>query len=562
MRIGEVFKNAGLISPDALETALKEQETTHDRLGDIMLRNGVVTHEQMAPVLAEYFQIPFVQIKEIYKDLDPGIIDFISSELAYRFTAIPIDQKDGSLTVAMFDPLNLHALDTFRLKTGLKIKCVMAIESDIKEAIEYCYHNLPRMKEHIDNFIELEVKDNIDLKDEPDSMQFGADDQPVVQYVKSLIVQAVNNRASDILLQPKQDKAELRMRIDGILYHNDPPPKAMLAAISARIKILSGLDIAEKRLPQDGRFKVLIGRSEVDIRTSCFPTIYGESVVMRILDTSTPLLGLTELGFNGHDLEEFRKIVRFPYGLILVTGPTGSGKTTTLYTTLNEIKSAEKNIITLEDPVEYRLPFIQQSQVNANIGFDFARGLRSILRQDPDIIMVGEIRDKETAEIAIHAALTGHLVFATLHTNDAAGATVRLINMGVEPFLITSSLLGVVAQRLIRTICHHCRHEYDVSKEDLSKFSLDSKIKTLARGKGCSKCFKSGYKGRKGIYELLVPNENIRRLILNNSSSEEIRSAAQKVGMTTLRQAGIEKLKNNETTMEEILRITQETEEF
>ena len=561
MKIGEVFKNSGLISPYALEIALKEQETTHDRLGDIILRNGVVTPEQMAPVLAEYFQIPFVEIKDIYKDIGPEIIDSIPSELASRFNAIPVDQKDGSLTVAMFDPLNLQALDTFRIKTGLKVQCVVAVESDIKEAIEYCYNNLPRMKEHIDSFIELE-EDSAGLADDSDSVQFGADDQPVVQYVKSLIIQAVNNRASDILLQPKQDKAELRMRIDGILYHNDPPPKAMLPAISARIKIISGLDIAEKRLPQDGRFKVLIGRSEVDIRTSCFPTIYGESVVMRILDTSTPLLGLDQLGFGGRDLEKFRKIVRYSYGLILVTGPTGSGKTTTLYTTLNEIKSAEKNIITLEDPVEYRLPFIQQSQVNTNIGFDFARGLRSILRQDPDIIMVGEIRDKETAEIAIHAALTGHLVFATLHTNDAAGATVRLINMGVEPFLVTSSLLGVIAQRLIRTICHHCHQEYDVSKEDLAKLSLDPDIRQLSRGTGCPKCLKSGYKGRKGIYELLVPDENIRRLILNNSSSEEIRNAAQKSGMTTLRQAGIEKLKKNETTLEEILRITQETEEY
>ncbi|MCK5013966.1 MAG: Flp pilus assembly complex ATPase component TadA, partial [Candidatus Omnitrophica bacterium] len=326
MKIGEVFKNSGLISPYALEIALKEQETTHDRLGDIILRNGVVTPEQMAPVLAEYFQIPFVEIKDIYKDIGPEIIDSIPSELASRFNAIPVDQKDGSLTVAMFDPLNLQALDTFRIKTGLKVQCVVAVESDIKEAIEYCYNNLPRMKEHIDSFIELE-EDSAGLADDSDSVQFGADDQPVVQYVKSLIIQAVNNRASDILLQPKQDKAELRMRIDGILYHNDPPPKAMLPAISARIKIISGLDIAEKRLPQDGRFKVLIGRSEVDIRTSCFPTIYGESVVMRILDTSTPLLGLDQLGFGGRDLEKFRKIVRYSYGLILVTGPTGSGKT-------------------------------------------------------------------------------------------------------------------------------------------------------------------------------------------------------------------------------------------
>ncbi|MBN1869042.1 MAG: type II/IV secretion system protein [Candidatus Omnitrophica bacterium] len=560
MRIGEVFKNAGLISSEALETALKEQETSHDRLGDIMLRNGVVTPEKMAPVLADYFQIPFINIKDIYKDISSEVIDYIPSELAQRFTAIPVEQKDGALTIAIFDPLNLQALDTFRLKTGMKIQCVVAVENDIKEAIEYCYHNLPRMKEHIDSFIQLEVKDH-GLKDETDRVQFGADDQPVVQYVKSLIIQAVNNRASDIHLQPKQDKAELRLRIDGTLYSQDPPPKAMLPAISARVKIISGLDIAEKRLPQDGRIRVVIGKSEVDIRTSVFPTIYGESVVLRILDTSTPLSGMEELGFEEKDLAKFRRIIHYAYGLILVTGPTGSGKTTTLYTTLNEIKSAEKNIITIEDPVEYRLPFIQQSQVNPAIGFDFARGLRSILRQDPDIIMVGEIRDRETAEIAIHAALTGHLVFATLHTNDSAGAPVRMINMGVEPFLITSSLLGVVAQRLVRTICPHCRYEYDVSREALAKVSSELKMAKLARGRGCPKCFKSGYMGRKGIYEVLVPDENIRRLILNNRSSEEIRAAAQKIGMKTLREAGIEKLKAGVTTLEEICRITQETEE-
>ncbi|OGX35326.1 MAG: hypothetical protein A3C36_01750 [Omnitrophica WOR_2 bacterium RIFCSPHIGHO2_02_FULL_52_10] len=562
MRIGEAFRRAGLISSDALESALKEQENSHDRLGDIFLRNGHVTQKDMAPVLADYFQIPFVNLKEIYKDLKPEIIDLISSDLAKRFTAIPIDQKDGQLTIAIADPLNLQAIDTIRLRTGLKIQCVVAVESEIQEAVEYCYHHLPRLKENIDSFIELEVRESAESDKGGDGgVQFGADDQPVVQYVKSLIIQAVNNRASDIHLQPKQNNTELRLRIDGILYHNDPPPKAMLTAISARIKILSGLDIAEKRLPQDGRFRVMLGSTQVDIRTSCFPTIYGESVVLRILDTSAPLLGLEQLGFNARDLEQYRRIVRFPYGLVLVTGPTGSGKTTTLYTTLNEIKSADKNIITLEDPVEYMLPFIQQSQVNAGIGFDFARGLRSILRQDPDIIMVGEIRDKETAEIAIHAALTGHLVFATLHTNDAAGAPVRLINMGLEPFLITSSLLGVVAQRLVRIVCHECRGHYEVPKAELDRLSLDASYKKLWKGAGCPKCMNSGYKGRKGIYEFLVPNENLRKLILNNSSSEEIRMAAQKAGMTTLRQAGLDKLKSGETTLEEILRITQETEE-
>jgi type II secretory ATPase GspE/PulE/Tfp pilus assembly ATPase PilB-like protein len=336
----------------------------------------------------------------------------------------------------------------------------------------------------------------------------------------------------------------------------------MLSAITTRIKIMAGLDIAERRLPQDGRFKMKIGKHEVDVRTSSFPTIYGESVVMRLLDTSSPLLGLDSMGFDPSDLRRFKEIIKSSYGLVLVTGPTGSGKTTTLYTALNEIKSGEKNILTLEDPVEYRLPFIQQSQVNSQIGFDFARGLRSVLRQDPDVIMVGEIRDRETAEIAIHAALTGHLVFSTLHTNDAAGAAVRLVNMGVEPFLITSSLLCVVAQRLIRTVCPDCRENYTPDQDILSKLSLDAPIKKFARGRGCAKCLNSGYKGRKGIYEFLVPDESIRQLILERRSNAEVCAQARKIGMKTLREAGIEKLKEGTTTPEELLRVTQQTMEF
>ncbi len=560
MKIGEALKQEGLITLEELELVLNEQEKTHERLGDIVLKMGFVTTEKMAPFLAKYFHIPFVKLREIYKDIKPEIVDTISLEIAHRFSVIPIDIKDKTLIVAMFDPLDLVAIDTLRIKTGYKIQCAIAIEDEIIEAIEYCYHNLPRLKKHIEDFVELEVQEGKSSVEDSEKSQFGASDQPVVEYVKSLIIQAVNCRSSDIHLQPKENRTELRFRIDGMLYEIDPPPKAMLGAITTRIKILAGLDIAEHRLPQDGRFKVKIGKSEVDIRTSCFPTIYGESVVLRLLDTSQPLLGLEQLGFYPEDLEKYKKLIIHSYGLILVTGPTGSGKTTTLYTSLNEIKSAEKNIITLEDPVEYRLPFIQQSQINSQIGLNFAQGLRSILRQDPDIIMVGEIRDRETAEIAIHAALTGHLVFSTLHTNDAAGATVRLINMGVEPFLITSSLLGIVAQRLIRLVCPHCRESYKVPENILQRLSLDSQITEFVRGQGCSKCLNSGYKGRKGILEVLVPDERIRKLILQQCSSEEIRDAAQKSGMKTLRQIGIENLREGRTTPEEILRITQETE--
>ncbi|HLF18231.1 MAG TPA: GspE/PulE family protein, partial [Candidatus Omnitrophota bacterium] len=451
MRIGEVLLKSGLISKEELSEALDEQKDTHSRLGDIIIKRGFASWEDIAPFLAQYFEIPYVNLKEVYKEIKSDIIDLVPEELARRFTLMPTGLNEKTLTVAVFDPLNLQALDTLKLKTGFKIQCILASESHIIDAIEYCYNNLPRMREHVEHFITEETVEE-DTSTNLEAGIYDAGDQPVVQYVKSLIIQGVNHRASDIHVQPKQEKVELRFRIDGVLHQMDPPPKAMIAAITTRVKILSGLDIAERRIPQDGRFRVKVGKTEVDIRVSTFPNIYGESVVMRLLDTGSPLLGLEQLGLTSNDLVKFRELINYSHGLILVTGPTGSGKTTTLYTALNEIKSDAKNIITLEDPVEYRLPFIQQSQVNPGIGFDFARGLRSILRQDPDIIMVGEIRDKETAEIAIHASLTGHLVFSTLHTNDAAGATVRLINMGIEPFLITSSLLGVIAQRLVRTI--------------------------------------------------------------------------------------------------------------
>ncbi len=562
MKIGEALIKEGLIKEKELNIALTEQKKTSERLGDIVLKMGFIDAEKFAPFLAKHFHIPFIDLNAIYKDIRPEIIDAVPHELSHRFTLIPIEQSDKTLTVAMFDPLDLLAIDTLRLKTGFKIKCVIANEEEIHEAIEYCYHNMPRLQKHVEHFIDLEeVSEKTARTHTPDLTTFAADDQPVVQYVKSLIVEAVNLRASDIHLQPKQDIPELRFRIDGVLYNRTPPPKTMLPAINTRIKIIAGLDIAEQRLPQDGRFKVKIGKVEVDIRTSSFPTIYGESIVMRLLNTSAPLLGLEQLGFYPEDLKRFREVIHYAYGLILVTGPTGSGKTTTLYTCLNEIKSAEKNIITLEDPVEYRLGFIQQSQVNSNIGFNFARGLRSILRQDPDIIMVGEIRDQETAEIAIHAALTGHLVFSTLHTNDASSAAVRLTNMGIEPFLITSSLLGVVGQRLIRTTCPACRESYEANKAVLASLALDhQKISTFYKGKGCAQCNQSGYKGRSGIFEVLTPNEEVRRLILQRCSSEEIRSAAQKAGMNTLRQIGIDKLKEGITTPEEIMRITQEVE--
>jgi type IV pilus assembly protein PilB len=558
MKIGETLVKQGLITPQQLDSALQEQSKTKERLGDILTRLGFLNSLKLTPFLATYFELPLLKLRDIYKEINPSVIKLIPQDLAIRFNIIPVKVQDNKLTLAMSDPLDVVALDTVKIMTGHKILPAVSDPREISDAIEYCYNQLPRMEEHIEDFIKLEASNGFE---EPDSekMRVEANDPPVVQYVNSLIVQAVNDSASDIHVQPKQDSVDLQLRIDGTLYSINSPPKAMLSAIVTRIKIMAHLDIAEHRLPQDGRFKLKVGSSEIDLRVSCFPTIYGESVLMRILNTSSPLKGLEQLGFSAGDLERFRELIRSAYGLILVTGPTGSGKTTTLYTAINEIKSSDKNIITLEDPVEYRMRDIQQSQVNPAIGFSFARGLRSILRQDPDVIMVGEIRDKETAEIAIHAALTGHLVFSTLHTNDAAGATVRLINMGVEPFLITSSLLGVLAQRLVRCTCQACKKEYTADKKILEKLSLSKDLNKYYRGEGCKKCLNSGYKGRSGIFELLIPDEPMRNLILNRASGEMIKRCARENGMKTLRESGIEKIKSGATTPEEVLRATQES---
>ncbi len=561
MRIGEALLAESLIEPGQLTIAIEEQQKTKERLGDIIIKKGFLHSEQMARFIAIHFNLPFVHLKPIYKTIDSAIIRLIPEELAQRFTILPVSLSGDVLTIAMSDPLDVVAEDTVRIKTGLKVKRTVAFEGDIHEAIEYCYHQLPQLSDHIVKFMDQDTAPHWEETDSLDKLRVEASDPPVVKYVHHLVVQAVNSEASDIHISPKQDKVELRIRIDSILYDYDPPPKSMFPAIVTRIKILAGLDIAERRLPQDGRFKMQIGGQNLDIRVSCFPTIYGESIVMRLLNTSNALMGLEQLGMAPENLAQYRRSIRRPYGLILVTGPTGSGKTTTLYTSLNEIKSSDKNMITIEDPVEYRLPFLQQSQVHPGIGFDFARGLRSILRQDPDIIMVGEIRDRETAEIAIHASLTGHLVFSTLHTNDAAGAAVRLVNMGVEPFLLASSLIGVLAQRLVRKICPDCRQEQHVPKEVWKRIGLREGEVKAYHGKGCPTCFRRGYKGRTALFEVLTVNESIRKLITASASSDEIRKEAQAYGMKTLSQSGVEKMKEGITTVDDVLRVTQEFQE-
>ena len=555
-KIGQAFKQAGLISAENLDMALQEQKNTSDRLGDILLRLGLVTSRQMAPVVADYFRIPFYPLKNKMHSISPEVFQLVSQDTARQYKMIPVEHDGHTLIVATSDPLNLEAIDAVHHKTGFKIQCVVAVEEEILEAIDTCYNGAGSMIDHIENFVTNELDPAVYEDEETQTLIKVANNQPIIQYVQSLIIQAVSARASDVLIQPNHDGVDLRFRVDGILYPSAPPPKTMLPAICSRIKILSQLDIAERRLPQDGRFKIRLGSRDIDIRTSCFPTIYGESVVLRILDASQPLRGLSKLGFHHKDLKKYRQLLKRPYGLILVTGPTGSGKTTTLYASLSEIISKEKNIITLEDPVEYRLPFIQQSQVNSAIKFDFARGLRSILRQDPDVIMIGEIRDRETAEIAIHAALTGHLVFSTLHTNDAVGAPVRLVNMGVEPFLITSSLIGVIGQRLIRRICPACRERIPADEKIWQTLGGQDEIQDFYRGRGCPQCSGRGYHGRVGVFELFIPNEAAHRMILQKQYSSAIGNAAKENGMRTMRQMALKKVASGLTTIEEVLNFT------
>ena len=558
MKLGEYLLKKNVISREALDDILKEHEETSVRVGDIVLKRGYLKREQIAPLLAEFFQLPFVDVMKIYKDLDPKVVSCIPQEWAYRLKTIAINRHGNVLQVAIADPLAVENIDMLRIVTGFNIECSVAIESDIHSAIEYCYHSVSRMKEHVETFIGQETR--YDIVDKIHKEEEQSEASPVVQYVKSLMIQAASSDVSDIMIQHKDKTPDLRFRIDGILYDQEPPPREMIAAITSHIKILAGLNIAEKRIPQDGRFKIQFGDRNVDVRVSTLPTIYGESVVIRLLNSSSVLVGFDKLGFSKDELTAYRKIIQNSYGLILVTGPTGSGKTTTLYSTLKEIESRTKHIITMEDPVEYQMPEITQSQVNKTLSYNFADGLRAILRQSPDIILVGEIRDRETAEIAIHAALTGHLVFATLHTNDAASAPVRLINMGVESYLITSCLLGVLAQRLIRKICPKCKVEYSINDVELKHEFLNGDIKKVYRSTGCDECMKTGYKGRKAIYEILIPNEKISQMILKHSSSADVKEAAIQSGMKTLRQHAIQQFFEGNTTLEEVLRLTQEVE--
>lgn len=557
--LGEMLVERGLITPEQLEMGLKEHLKNGEFLGTTLIKLGLVSEEQILPVLSQKLNIDYVHIKGL--TLDPEIIKKVPAKFAYHYRLIPVKLEGKALIVAVTDPLDVSALDDVKLLLGVAVKPVLAGEKDILEAIKK-YYGVGA--ETIEQMIDQNgFKDKKEISSTED-IQDAAVDASIIKFVNQILLQAYRDRATDVHIEPYEGEVKVRYRIDGILYNADVPAsiKHFHAAIISRIKIMANLNIAEKRLPQDGRIKVKVGENELDLRVSILPTQYHESVVIRILSPSM-LYSLAELGLSPEHLKILESLIKKPHGIIFVTGPTGSGKTTTLYACLSKINTADKKIITIEDPIEYQLRGVTQIQVHPKIGLTFAQGLRSMLRHDPDVMMVGEVRDYETAEITIRVALTGHLVFSTLHTNDAAGAVTRLLDMGIEPFLVSSSVECFIAQRLVRLICPKCKTKIKPPEEVIKEFGIsqsDISSVTFYEGKGCEFCKFTGYKGRTGIYEFLVINDEIREMVLQRTSSNLIKKKATQLGMITLRQDGWDKIKKGLTTVSEVIRVTQQEE--
>jgi len=565
---GEFLVGLGVITTDQLKRVSQELKRG-ERLEQAIVRLEYAKEELILQCLADYFNLPYVDLDTYL--IDDKVVKMIPENMARRHTLIPIFKIGETLTVATANPLNILALDELRNRVKTDVEIAISTEKKIKKAMDQHYGATDTI---MDSTLQQFLRGNVagptlgpaDYRKTHDlvvkELQPGMlEDAPAARMFDIIMIQAIRDRASDIHLEPDERALRVRFRIDGFLYESLALPRQIHSSLTSRIKVLAEMDIAETRAPQDGNFNVKMEKRGFEIRVSTFPTIYGENVVLRILDQTSPLFNLGDLGFSKDMLDLCKQVIRRPNGIILVTGPTGSGKTTTLYAFLNLINSREKNIITIEDPVEYRLALIRQTQINPKAGITFATGLRSILRQDPDVIMIGEIRDRDTSEIAHQAALTGHLVLSTLHTNDAPEAITRLMDIGVEPYLISSSLIGVLAQRLVRTICSDCKTSYQADPNLLSELNdevLKSKEPlTLHRGKGCKNCKQSGYRGRTGIFELLSVNEKIKQLISEKASTQVIRESAKKmVGMVSLREDGLRKVLKGITTPEEVDRVT------
>jgi type IV pilus assembly protein PilB len=556
---GEFLVSKGLLSHRELIEALNEQRDKGGRLGEVLLRLKMLKDNDVTEALAQHLSMEYIRFDDVAR-IDVNIARTLPESIAKRFCLVAIGEIDQKVIVAMADPLNVIAIDTITFKLKRKIKVVLSSGEEIRRAIEIVYHGSDLEEQRLRDIVELEVGEDIEEadEDEADVSEAAATKAPVIRFVDLLLSQAVKSRASDIHIEPQEKSMSIRMRIDGVLRDMVPPSRNMQAAVVTRIKILSQMDIAERRLPQDGRFKMKASGRSIDVRVSVIPTIYGEKVVMRILDASAVNHNVEELGFGPSLLKEFKGILSQPHGIIVVTGPTGSGKSTTLYSALSYLRDPSKNITTVEDPVEYRLGGINQIQVKPEIDLDFALCLRAILRQDPDIILIGEIRDKETIEIAMKASMTGHLVLSTFHTNDAPSAISRFVYMGVEPYLLGSTLNLVVAQRLVRRICDRCKEPIKLDPEVLKCLKIEpakAKDAVFYRGRGCNKCEKTGYSGRLPIFEFLVIDSDIREILISSGSESKIRAMARKKGYGGLLDSGVQKVFEGLTTAEEVLRV-------
>jgi type IV pilus assembly protein PilB len=560
-RLGQMLVSASLISEDQLKRALASQQKDGGRLGSNLVKLGFIDEDRLISFLSKQYGIPSVNLQEM--EVDPNLCKLIPSDVVQKYMIMPINRTGATITIAMVDPSNVFALDDVKFMTGYNVEPVVASEAAIKASINKYYDTAEALHDVMASL--KEGDENLDvISDDEEEVNLGelkqaVEDAPVVKLVNLVLSDAIAKGASDIHIEPYEKSFRVRYRIDGVLYETMQPPMRLRAALTSRIKIMSELDISERRLPQDGRIKLKMKGKEVDLRVSTLPTLFGEKIVMRILDKGNLQLDLSKLGFEEKAGKDFVKAINSPYGMVLVTGPTGSGKSTTLYSALSNVNKLDVNIMTAEDPVEYNLMGINQVQMKDEIGLNFAATLRSFLRQDPDIIMVGEIRDYETAEIAVKAALTGHLVLSTLHTNDAPSTVNRLLNMGIEPFLVASSCLLILAQRLCRRICQSCKEPEKVPPQALVDIGFspeEAKDIVCYKGKGCDLCGGTGYKGRVALYEVMPISESIKELILEGASSTEIKKAMMADGCKTLRLSGLTKIKEGVSSVEEVLRVT------
>jgi len=548
-RLGDLLLKWGLVTEAELEAALEIQAKNGGRLGRILTNRGVITEEQLAQTLAEQKNLTLIDLSTY--DVDPSVARLVPAHVARRHQVLPVRVENDRLVVAMANPLDIEAVDALRVMTGYDVQPVVATEGDVSRGIR-------KYLETEDSAIAAAAKSVAPKQAERQPISVETEDVPVVNLVNKLIADAVDERASDVHIEPQAEKVIVRYRIDGVLHEAAQIPKTVEPSLVSRLKIMGECDIAERRLPQDGRFRFRQAGRDIDVRVAVLPTVNGENVSLRLLSRSQWLLQLTQLGFEHDVLEEYRRLVRKPYGATLVTGPTGSGKTTTMYAALNEINTREKKIVTIEDPVEYQLPGIMQTQVNLKAGLTFPVGLRSLVRCDPDVVLIGEIRDLEAARIAVRSALTGHLVLSSLHANDAPSALTTLIDMGVQPFIISSAVIGVLAQRLARRLCERCKRPYEPEVEYLAKMGLTiepGERPTFFRAVGCKHCANTGFSGRLGIFELMIVSENIARLCVSNGSTEAIREVAIAEGMRLMHDDGFMKVKKGITTLEEVLRV-------